>query len=44
MINPTIQAFMPQVIELLKKHKIRNAYIFDSATSEMFDQKSDVDF
>lgn len=44
MINPTIQAFMPQVIELFKKYKIKNAYIFGSALTDKFDDKSDVDF
>ena len=44
MIHSTIQAFMPQVIKLLKKHKIKNAYIFGSAVTEWFNEKSDVDF
>ena len=44
MIHSSIQAFMPQVIKLLKKHKIKNAYIFGSAVTEKFDEKSDVDF
>ena len=44
MIHSSIQAFMPQVIKLLKKHKIKNAYIFGSAVTERFDEKSDVDF
>jgi predicted nucleotidyltransferase len=44
MIHSTIQAFMPQVIKLLKKHKIKNAYLFVSAVTEKFNEKSDVDF
>ena len=44
MIHSSIQAFMPQVIKLLKKHKIKNAYLFGSAVTDRFDEKSDIDF
>ncbi len=44
MINSAIQAYLPKVIELLKKHKIKNAYIFGSAVTDKFDNDSDVDF
>lgn len=44
MINSTLQAFMPRVIELLKKHNIKNAYIFGSALTDNFNENSDVDF
>ncbi len=30
--------------QILKAHKVRRAYLFGSATSEHFSQKSDVDF
>ncbi len=44
MINSTIQAYLPKVIELFKKHKIKNAYIFGSALTDRFNNDSDVDF
>ena len=44
MIHPTLQQFMPKVIELLKKHKIKSAYVFGSAITERFNEVSDVDF
>ena len=44
MIHPTIQPYLPVVIELLKKHKIKSAYVFGSVLSEKFNDKSDVDF
>ena len=44
MINSAIQAYLPKVIELFKKHKIKNAYIFGSAVTEKFNNDSDVDF
>ncbi|MBP6611763.1 MAG: nucleotidyltransferase domain-containing protein [Paludibacter sp.] len=44
MINSTIQSYLPKVIELFKKHKIKNAYIFGSALTDRFNNESDVDF
>jgi predicted nucleotidyltransferase len=44
MIHQTIQPFLPQVIELLKKHKIISAYVFGSVLTEKFNSNSDVDF
>jgi uncharacterized protein len=44
MINSSIQAYLPQVIELFKKHKIKKAYIFGSALTDNFNNDSDVDF
>ena len=44
MIHPTLQQFMPKVIELLKKHKIKSAYVFGSVLSDRFNEESDVDF
>lgn len=44
MIHPKIQAYMPKVIELLKKHKIKSAYVFGSVVTDNFNDDSDVDF
>lgn len=44
MLHPTIMALMPQIKELLKKHKIKSAYVFGSVLTENFDAESDVDF
>jgi len=44
MINSTIQDYLPKVIELFKKHKIKKAYIFGSALTDRFNNDSDVDF
>jgi len=35
---------MPQIITLLKKHKVTSAYLFGSAVSNRFTEESDVDF
>ena len=44
MINSAIQGYLPKVIELFKKHKIKSAYIFGSAVTDKFINDSDVDF
>jgi predicted nucleotidyltransferase len=44
MIHSTLQPYLPQVIDLFKKHKIKNAYIFGSALTDRFNDHSDVDF
>ena len=44
MIHPNIQAQMPQVLALLAKHKIKDAYFFGSVLTEKFTQNSDIDF
>ena len=44
MINSAIQGYLPKVIELFKKHKIKSAYIFGSAVTDKFNNDSDVDF
>lgn len=44
MINSTIQAYLPKVFELFKKHKIKKAYIYGSALTDKFNKDSDVDF
>ena len=44
MIHSSIQAYLPQVIELFVKHKIRSAYVFGSVLTDNFNKQSDVDF
>lgn len=44
MIHIHIQTNMPEVIDLLKKHKVKSAYVFGSALTEKFDEESDIDF
>ncbi len=44
MIHPYLQINMPEVVKLLKKHKIESAYVFGSALTEKFDEGSDIDF
>jgi len=44
MINSAIQAYLPNAIELFKKHKIKKAYVFGSALTDKFNKDSDVDF
>ena len=43
MINSVIQPYLPGVREILKKHKIKNAYAFGSVLSEKFNDDSDID-
>lgn len=35
---------MPEIISLLKKHEIKNAYFFGSVLTNKFNEDSDVDF
>lgn len=44
MIHPNIQIYLPKVIELLEKHKVKSAFMFGSVLSEKFNEESDVDF
>ncbi len=44
MIHQAIQPYLPQVIALLKKHKIQKAYVFGSVLTNDFNENSDVDF
>jgi len=44
MINDSLQPHIPLIISLFEKHKIKNAYLFGSALTDKFDEKSDVDF
>jgi len=43
MLHPSFQQQLPIVINLLKQHKIKNAYVFGSAATDKFNDKSDVD-
>lgn len=43
MINSAIQPYLPKVIELFKKHKLKNAYAFGSVLSDKFNDFSDID-
>ena len=44
MIHSSIQLYLPQILELFKKNKIKNAYFFGSVVTDNFNDKSDVDF
>lgn len=43
MIHQSIQPHLQTVIELLKKHKIKNAFLFGSVLSDHFNDQSDID-
>jgi predicted nucleotidyltransferase len=44
LIHQSIQVYLPQVIELFKRHKITSAYVFGSVITNTFNEQSDVDF
>ncbi len=44
MIHPDFNSYLPQVIQLLKAHKIANACVFGSVLTQDFTKESDVDF
>jgi len=44
MIHPAFQPYLPNVIELFKKHKVKNAYVFGSVLTTKFNPESDLDF
>ena len=44
MINASLQPHLPLIISLFEKHKVKDAYLFGSALTDNFDEKSDVDF
>lgn len=44
MLNPTILQFLPQIKQLLQKHKIKTAFVFGSVLTAEFNGQSDVDF
>ena len=44
MVHPSFQPYLPEVIEIFKKHKIISAFLFGSVLTDSFCDKSDVDF
>ena len=44
MINTSLQPHLPLIISLFEKYKIKDAYLFGSALTDKFNEKSDVDF
>jgi predicted nucleotidyltransferase len=44
MINASLQPQLPLILSLFEKHKVKDAYLFGSALTDRFDEKSDVDF
>jgi predicted nucleotidyltransferase len=44
MLHHSIKALLPDIICLLKKHKIERAFLFGSVLTEKFNPNSDVDF
>jgi uncharacterized protein len=44
MIHSDIQKQLPSVIQLFKQYNIRQAFLFGSAVTDRFNEKSDVDF
>jgi len=43
-MNKSIENKIPQIITIFKKYKVKEAYIFGSATNNSFNKNSDVDF
>jgi predicted nucleotidyltransferase len=43
MIHPIIQPELEAMIELFKKHKVNNAFLFGSVLTDRFGEDSDVD-
>jgi len=44
MVTPSLQPYFSLILSLFEEHKIKDAYIFGSALTNRFDEKSDVDF
>jgi predicted nucleotidyltransferase len=44
MINASLLPHFPLIISLFEEHKIKDAYLFGSALTNNFNEKSDVDF
>lgn len=44
MIHPKFQSQLPIVTQLMKQHKVKNAFVFGSVVTDLFNDKSDVDF
>jgi uncharacterized protein len=43
MIHASVESKIPQLIQMLKKHKVKRAYAFGSVCTSHFTDKSDVD-
>jgi uncharacterized protein len=43
MIHPSIQSKLPDLISILKNHKVKRAYAFGSVCTPLFNQGSDID-
>ncbi len=43
-INPQFESHLDVVIEILKQHKVKSAYLFGSVLTDRFNDESDVDF
>ena len=44
MINRDFLPYMPIVIQILKDHNVKSAYLFGSVLTDRFNKDSDVDF
>ncbi|MFN8431463.1 MAG: nucleotidyltransferase domain-containing protein [Spirosomataceae bacterium] len=44
MIHPSVQIFLPEILELFKKCKVESAFLFGSVLTENFNSESDIDF
>jgi predicted nucleotidyltransferase len=44
MLQPIFQQQLPKVIEQLKKHKVKRAFVFGSVCTDKFNEESDLDF
>lgn len=42
-MNQVLKDHLPQIVDLLKKHKVRKAYAFGSAVTGPFNDLSDID-
>jgi uncharacterized protein len=43
MIHPQVEPYLPEMIEVLKEHKVKRAYAFGSVCTEQFNDDSDID-
>jgi predicted nucleotidyltransferase len=44
MNNPLIEQKLPQIVELCRKYHVDRLYLFGSATTDRFNDRSDIDF
>ena len=42
-LNPQFAPFLNLVIEILKKHRVKDAYLFGSVLTDRFNDQSDID-